>query len=506
MFGGVNGLSTFFPEHLVRSDIPPQAAITTFLRSGTPVSLVTPEGPVRSVDVLYRQNVLSFEFAAFDYAAPSLNKFMYRLDGFDQDWRAAQGRRVVTYTNLDPGKYYLRVRAANHDGIWSGSDATLGISVLPPPWRTWWAYLLYVAVGFVAVMLSLKIYKRSIRREHDLAYEQQRRRWAEALHNLIQTVAALRDERVIAELLIDTLTNFINFERAMFYVERDMQLVLVASRGISGGEQAYLEHWPAENGRVVARLRPVKKPLLLDPEEAASLEGGLRSPGRSYLAVPLTSVSGTFRLLLVGGVTPITDQQQVDIAAAMAKQVSVALDNAQLIKELENLATTDGLTRLYNRRHFMERAESEFERSRRYQRDLSVFLLDADHFKSVNDSYGHEVGDRVLRVLANACRLGLRQLDIIGRYGGEEFVVLLPETSAALAYEAAERLRVEIEQLRIPMQSEDIRVRVSIGVATATAATESVAALINDADRALYEAKRKGRNCVVAAVSQRKAV
>jgi len=164
------------------------------------------------------------------------------------------------------------------------------------------------------------------------------------------------------------------------------------------------------------------------------------------------------------------------------------------------------LTRLSNRRHFMERAESEFERSRRYQRELSAFLLDADNFKAVNDTHGHEVGDRVLRVLANACRQSLRQLDVVGRYGGEEFVVLLPETSAALAYEAAERLRHEIEQLRIPTRSDDIRITVSIGVATATPVAESVAALINEADRALYEAKRAGRNCVVATGTQRKAV
>lgn len=507
MFGGTNGMNAFYPAHLVRSDVAPHVAITNFTRLGTPVALATSAGPVESVDVQYRQNVLSFEFAAFDYAAPGLNSFTFRLEGFDEDWRSVQGKRIVTYTNLDPGQYHLHVRASNHDGIWGTEEAGLVINVLPPPWRTWWAYLLYAALTFVSVALALKLYKRTIKREHDLSNEQQRRRWAEALHNLIQSVSALRDERTIAELLIDTLTNFIPYERAMFYAERDMQFALVASRGIGSGEQGYLENWPGDNGRIIARLRTEKKPILLDPEEAASLDGDRRRKAtRNYLAVPLVSVSGTFRLLLVGKAGTPIPQQQMEIAAAMAKQVSVALDNAQLIKELENLATTDGLTRLYNRRHFMERAESEFERSRRYQRELSAFLLDADHFKTVNDTHGHEVGDRVLRVLASACRQSLRQLDVIGRYGGEEFVVLLPETSAALAYEAAERLRHEIEQLRIPTQSEDIRVTVSIGVATATSVAESVAALINEADRALYEAKRAGRNCVVAAGAQRKTV
>ncbi|MFI5269309.1 MAG: GGDEF domain-containing protein, partial [Chloroflexota bacterium] len=196
-------------------------------------------------------------------------------------------------------------------------------------------------------------------------------------------------------------------------------------------------------------------------------------------------------------------EQQMAVATAMAKQVNMALDNAQLIQDLEDLATTDGLTRLYNRRYFMERAESEFERSRRYRRDLSVFLIDADHFKLINDSHGHEAGDRALRFLASACREGLRQLDVIGRYGGEELVVLLPETSAGLAYETAERLRQSIEQMQIPLPEGEVRLTVSIGVATAGPETETVAALVNQADRSLYEAKRNGRNQVVAAGTSR---
>ncbi|HLW74258.1 MAG TPA: diguanylate cyclase [Gammaproteobacteria bacterium] len=503
-FGGINGMNAFRPDQLVRNTRAPRVAITRFTRLGVEVPLRGPAGPVTQVDVLYRQNILTFEFTAFDYQAPESNSFSYKLDGFDQDWHNMQGRRQITYTNLDPGRYVLQVRGANSDGVWSDGETTLSIRVLPPAWRTWWAWLLYGAGTFVAGMLGLKIYTRTLRREHDLVNEQQRRRWSEALHNLIQSVSVLRDERAIAEQLIDGLTNFINYEQALFYAEHDGQLKLTASRGISAGEQDYLEQWPVQHPRVIARLRLSKKPLMLTPEDAATLAGGQARGGtRHFFVVPVLSGGGAFRLLLVGRPVKAMDPQQMEIAAAMAKQVSVALDNAQLIKDLENLATTDGLTRLANRRHFMERAESEFERSQRYKRDLSVFLLDADHFKTINDTHGHETGDRVLRLLAAACRESMRHLDVIGRYGGEELVVLLPETSAALAFEAAERLRKRIEELRIPVQDGDIRVAVSIGVATADAATESVASLINQADRALYEAKRGGRNRVSAAGKER---
>ena len=500
LFGGVDGFNAFYPERISRDDVPPDVAITRFLRQNTEVPLATPQGAVDSVEVQYRQNVLSFDFTAFDYAEPQLNTFSYRLEGFDTDWRTLRGSHTAIYTNLDPGKYVLHVRGANSDGVWNPHETTLGVRVLPPAYRTGWAWLLYVTAAFVTLMMGMGLYKRFLEREHRLDDEQRRRRWAEALHDLIHRVSSQRDERAIAEHLIDTLTNFIDYEQAMFYADKEGSLQLLASRGVSAGEQAYLEHWPQQQPRLVARLRQTPKALLLGPEEAATLAGGAKPGRHHYLAVPLQSGSG-FRLLLVGRPNRPLNGQQTEVASAMAKQVSMALDNAQLIEDLEELATTDGLTRLYNRRHFMERAESEFLRSQRYRRELSVFLIDADHFKAINDSHGHEAGDRVLRALAAACRQGLRQLDVIGRYGGEEFVVLLPETSAAVAQETAERLRRSVEQLRVPAAAGEIRLSVSIGVATAGAQTESVAALINQADRALYEAKRSGRNRVTAAGS-----
>jgi diguanylate cyclase (GGDEF)-like protein len=239
---------------------------------------------------------------------------------------------------------------------------------------------------------------------------------------------------------------------------------------------------------------------MLNKAEAASLDPASQPP-RHYLAVPLAGRDNSFRLLLVGRASKTIEAQGLDIAAAMAKQVSVALDKARLIKDLENLATTDGLTRLYNRRTFLERAEAEFERSRRYRRPLSVLMLDVDHFKAVNDNHGHETGDRVLRILAQTSRESLRQLDVIGRYGGEEFVAFLPETSSATALDVAERLRQSVEGLVVPSQHRDIRVTISIGVATVKDKTADLAALIDAADEALYEAKQQGRNKIIVSSS-----
>ncbi len=488
-FGGSDGLNSFYPTALSHEPAAPDVAITRFTVLGKPLAAAAPV-------LRYRDNILGFEFAAFDYAQPSHNRFRYTLEGFDEEWHTIAGERSVTYTNLDPGRYVLHLRGSNDGLAWSAKEAVFPIQVLPPPWRSPWAYAGYGLALILIAGGSFYLFGRSVRRRQAYIEERNRRRWAEALHQLIQSVTALEDEHAIAAVLLDSLMSFIEYDRALFYVERDTGLALIGTRGGDAVEQLYHERWPAAHAGVAAALRKSEVPRLLTETEAATLEPPGQAP-RHYLAVPLLSGNSPYRLLLVGRESKTIQTQGLDIAAAMAKQVSVALDRALLIKDLERLATTDSLTRLAIRRSFLQGAEAEFERSRRYQRELSVLMLDVDHFKRVNDSYGHEVGDRVLRILADTCRTSLRQQDLIGRYGGEEFIALLPETSIEVAMEACERLRRNVEALTVNSPQGPVKVTVSIGIATLNRATPSIGALINAADRALYEAKQKGRNRVV---------
>lgn len=166
--------------------------------------------------------------------------------------------------------------------------------------------------------------------------------------------------------------------------------------------------------------------------------------------------------------------------------------------KLRELATTDSLTGLNNRRRFMELAEREFTRSMRYQRPLALYMLDIDHFKIVNDTHGHDVGDQVLRSLAETAVIALRGADILGRLGGEEFGVLLPETDEQAAIEVAERLRMSIEHTSIPINNgEELKITVSLGVAVLGKNINSIAEMLKRADVALYEAKQSGRNRVI---------
>jgi two-component system cell cycle response regulator len=176
---------------------------------------------------------------------------------------------------------------------------------------------------------------------------------------------------------------------------------------------------------------------------------------------------------------------------------SVALADAN--RALHKLATTDVLTDLMNRRSFIERANAEVARARRYKKPLSVLLLDADFFKRVNDTYGHAGGDQVLRDLADHARHVVREMDFVGRIGGEEFVICLPETALDGAMIVAERLRERVAGHPVAFEDKQISVSVSIGVTEIQPGDGEVAPLMQRADMALYEAKNSGRNRVIAA-------
>lgn len=183
-----------------------------------------------------------------------------------------------------------------------------------------------------------------------------------------------------------------------------------------------------------------------------------------------------------------------------ANLASIAIEHHQALDELERRAHTDFLTGLANRGRFMELAETEQARSARYSTPFSVLLLDIDHFKTINDRHGHKSGDAVLQALATILQRTLREVDIIGRVGGEEFAVLLPETGVKRALEVAERLRQAIADTAISTENDlPLHTTVSIGVAAPAAAQEHLDTVLRQADAALYAAKNGGRNQVCSA-------
>jgi diguanylate cyclase (GGDEF)-like protein len=170
-------------------------------------------------------------------------------------------------------------------------------------------------------------------------------------------------------------------------------------------------------------------------------------------------------------------------------------ERKKLQDALEHLVITDALTGIYNRRHLFNLAESEIARSKRYQRPLGIIMIDIDHFKVVNDNYGHLTGDQVLFYMARRVKGELRAHDFVGRYGGEEFAVVLPETDLQSTVHVAERLRERVAEEAFRTDKEKIHLTISLGVNCLNGEQDmSVERLLDEADQALYQAKRLGRN------------
>mgnify|MGYP001563996276 CR=1 FL=1 len=228
-------------------------------------------------------------------------------------------------------------------------------------------------------------------------------------------------------------------------------------------------------------------------------------PSRALVSVPVRWGEEFLGVLNILAYAPHRyTEVDMDMLNMFAAQAAIAIRNARLYGMVEQLAVTDELTGLFNRRGFFQLGEREFERALRFNRSLAALMFDIDHFKRVNDAHGHPVGDQVLRALADSVRQNTRGIDVAGRYGGEEFVLLLPETPLQEAVQIADRLRQSIADLSVPICPANgdfppvkIHITVSIGVAVALPGIRNLADLLERADHAMYRGKDFGRNRVV---------
>jgi diguanylate cyclase (GGDEF)-like protein len=212
---------------------------------------------------------------------------------------------------------------------------------------------------------------------------------------------------------------------------------------------------------------------------------------------PLTAGDRILGTLVAGSRKKALDQDVLRMLEVMAIQAAQAVLRAQLFEQMERMATTDGLTSLLNHRTFQSKADEYLAQSKRYQRKVSLILTDIDHFKSVNDTYGHPTGDAVLRGVAKILRDKARDTDIVARYGGEEFAIIMPETDAKGAQVIAERIREAVKAEVFQTEMGPLKVTLSLGIATGPDYGYEKQQLIDLADQCLYHAKRHGRNQTV---------
>jgi diguanylate cyclase (GGDEF)-like protein/PAS domain S-box-containing protein len=256
----------------------------------------------------------------------------------------------------------------------------------------------------------------------------------------------------------------------------------------------------------VVRAIKERRPLLIhdyqtDPSYHSSSNpnrSSNTSPVRSVIVAPLILENHAIGALsLESSSKAAFNETDLHLVISFAATATAAIRNAQLHAEVQKQAITDGLTGTYNRRGFFDLGLREVERANRFGRTLAAIMLDIDNFKDVNDQYGHAAGDQVLQRISQILVDNIRRVDILGRYGGDEFAVLLPEIDMFAATGVAERLRQVIAETAIHSgKNGPIRVTASLGVAKLSTTTTDLEALLQNADRAMYHAKSSGRNRV----------
>jgi len=341
---------------------------------------------------------------------------------------------------------------------------------------------------------------RASQLEATVAAEREQRGLAETLRDSMAVISATLEPTAVIDSMLEMAGRSIAYDRAAVLLLDGRSWSLAAVAGDLAREPADAHALPSGvdprgalltldgSGRVVDDVAGGTAPL---PE--------LLGDARSWLATPLAA-RGEMAGVLVMATTErgALGPAQLELAATFAGQGIVAYENARLFAAVERMAITDELTKVSNRRHFFELGDKQFATAHRYGPPMSALMLDIDHFKQVNDTYGHAAGDDVIRVVAERLRGVIRTMDLLGRYGGEEFALVLPETDEGAA-PLAERLREAIQATPISTCEGEIAITISVGVAIMDTDDADLAALLNRADGALYEAKHAGRNCVMVA-------
>lgn len=309
--------------------------------------------------------------------------------------------------------------------------------------------------------------------------------------------SSLRLEDLLPLLLEIAMTDLDAGAGAVFLVDRETEgYELAASRGLRPGQTVRSR----DVERSICDWAVRHKGPCLRTEDLASdpLLAHFGGPWGAAIAVPLITGGGPVGVIVAAVRQRHTlSEDSVRFMEALAAQAATAVENAMLYRQTAYWAIRDGLTGLYNYRHFAERLEIELARATRYQTPLSLLVVDVDLFKNVNDDYGHLVGDEVLRALAERLVHTTRESDLVARYGGEEFAVILPETDYEGAAMAAQKLRSAVggsPLVTLGPDRSEIGVTVSIGLATYPA-TSTAEHIVSQADEALYDAKSR-RDCV----------
>lgn len=326
-----------------------------------------------------------------------------------------------------------------------------------------------------------------------------------ALHAATKALLSTLDLEVLLGQILDAAISAIPAaEKGMLYlIAHDTgRLEMRATLGYSESDPRIQKYGEPGSASYIEQVVQKRAPIRIDNLQTAinsrqKVQGQGEQSAQSAIAAPLIMEKRILgALTLESSELSAFSNSDLRLLVNFATTATAAIRNAQLHAEVQKMAITDPLTGLYNRRGFYTMGDREFERTLRFNTPLSIILLDIDLFKQINDTYGHAVGDKVLQLVAEQTQRSVRKVDIVGRYGGDEFILILPGTDHFGATAVAERLRKNISTISLDIENTPITISVSMGIVDLSPKIDKLEDLIKRADEALYVAKQSGRNRV----------
>ena len=324
-----------------------------------------------------------------------------------------------------------------------------------------------------------------------------------ALRLIISEINSTLDLDRVLDLIIHKGIQIVKAERGsvMLFDHETEELYIKSSVRLSKKTVSAVRIKPGEG--IAGWVFKEDKPLLIkegakDPRFKSFEE--IKEELKSIISVPLKIRDQVIGVINVDNKRKgdFFNKDDLRLLSTFANQAAIAIQNAQLHQEIKQLAITDELTGLYNFRYIKNRLEEEVKRAQRFKHPLALIMADIDHFKEFNDAYGHLEGNEVLQNIAGILQLNVRVVDIVARFGGEEFIIILPEANKKEAHKIAERIRIKVEDYNFINKKSHPNEKVTLSLGVTSCFQESITpqGLIYKVDQALYQAKRKGRNRV----------
>lgn len=491
---------------LIRSEDYRQKSVSTLLNSESSKETIEYRNEL-TLPANHRDFSVEFTTTYSDRADSTT--FFYRLKGFDANWNETQSdNRRATYTNLEPGNYIFEVKAQSVYGVMSAVQK-FPITLEPYFYETlWFKTLLFIVFSSLVAawyryrMYKIKEYNRTLKKEVE-----QRTRDINTLAEIGKDITAILNVDDLSEYLYRHLNNSlrvnvvgigiyepenqrVKFEKTyennralpLFYKKMDVKCELAA--------------WCIHYNKEVILNHYYDRYHYIDSEEKAQVG----QPMESVIYVPIVSRSQ----IKLGCITIQSlpknafSQEDLSFIRTISNYTGIALDNAIAHQELKKASYTDYLTNLPNRRAFLEQARYQLRVENRSTQPLAFAIADIDHFKQLNDTYGHDAGDYVLQMVANLFKDSLREQDMVARWGGEEFVFMFPNTETSGAKIALDKIRKKLANLEFKLKNTKLTVSATFGICGQLPKL-SIEEIIDIADNALYEGKHAGRNRVLIA-------